>query len=53
MQAAMYATTADLEFLLAHGAEANAANKGGHTALMSKRLIIRVRRATQSVLLGR
>jgi ankyrin repeat protein len=34
MQAAIYATTADLEFLLAHGAEVNAANKGGHTALM-------------------
>lgn len=34
MNAAVYATTADLEFLLAHGAEVNAANKAGHTALM-------------------
>ncbi len=34
MQAAVYATTADLEFLLAHGADVNAANKTGHTALM-------------------
>jgi hypothetical protein len=34
MQAAIYATTADLEFLLARGADVNAANKAGHTALM-------------------
>jgi ankyrin repeat protein len=34
MQAAVYATRADLEFLLAHGADVNAANKAGHTALM-------------------
>jgi ankyrin repeat protein len=34
MQAAVYATAADLEFLLAHGAEVNAANKASHTALM-------------------
>src|SRR5215469_16878745 len=34
MQAAVYATPADLEFLLSHGAQVNAANKAGHTALM-------------------
>src|SRR5260370_13003010 len=34
MQAAVYATAADLESLVAHGAELNATNKGGHTALM-------------------
>src|SRR5215471_2744915 len=36
MQTAVYATRADLEFLLAHGADVdvNAANKAGHTALM-------------------
>src|SRR5260370_10831474 len=34
MQAAVYATAADLEFLLSHGADVNAANKAGHTALM-------------------
>jgi ankyrin repeat protein len=34
MQAAVYATAADLEFLMAHGADVNAANKAGHTALM-------------------
>jgi ankyrin repeat protein len=34
MQAAVYATVADLEFLLVHGADANAKNKAGHTALM-------------------
>jgi ankyrin repeat protein len=34
MQAAVYGTRADLEFLLAHGADVNAANKAGHTALM-------------------
>jgi ankyrin repeat protein len=34
MQAAVYAATADLDFLLAHGADVNAANKAGHTALM-------------------
>src|SRR5262249_37419160 len=34
MQAAVYATRADIEFLLAHGAEVNATNKAGHTALM-------------------
>jgi len=34
MCAAVYATPADLEFLLAHGADVNAANKAGHTALM-------------------
>src|ERR1700722_9788853 len=34
MQAAVYATAADLEFLLTRGADVNAANKAGHTALM-------------------
>jgi len=34
MQAAVYATAADLEFLLAHGADANANDNAGHTALM-------------------
>src|SRR5215468_4359025 len=34
MQAAVYATRADLEFLLTRGADVNAANKAGHTALM-------------------
>src|SRR5258707_8261544 len=34
MQAAVYATAADLEFLVAHGADVNAVNKGGHTAVM-------------------
>jgi ankyrin repeat protein len=34
MQAAVYATAADLEFLVAHGADVSAMNKGGHTALM-------------------
>jgi uncharacterized protein len=34
MHAAVYATAADLEFLLSHGVEVNAANKAGHTALM-------------------
>jgi ankyrin repeat protein len=34
MQTALYAPRADIEFLLAHGAEVNAANKAGHTALM-------------------
>jgi ankyrin repeat protein len=34
MQAAVYATAADLDFLLSHGADVNAANKAGHTALM-------------------
>jgi ankyrin repeat protein len=34
MQAAVYATVADLEFLLSHGAQVNAVNKAGHTALM-------------------
>ena len=32
--AAVYAKKSDLEFLLAHGADVNAANKAGHTALM-------------------
>jgi ankyrin repeat protein len=34
MQAAVYATAADLEFPLVHGADANAKNKAGHMALM-------------------
>src|SRR5215510_13083690 len=34
MQAAVYATVADLELLLVHGADANAKNRAGHTALM-------------------
>jgi ankyrin repeat protein len=34
LQAAVYATAADLEFLLIHGADVNATNKAGHTALM-------------------
>jgi ankyrin repeat protein len=34
MYAAVYAKPTDLEFLLAHGADVNAANKAGHTALM-------------------
>jgi ankyrin repeat protein len=34
MQTAVYAKPADLAFLLAHGADLNAANKNGHTALM-------------------
>jgi ankyrin repeat protein len=34
MQAAVYATASDLDFLLAHGADVNASNKNGHTALM-------------------
>ena len=34
MQAAVYATPVDLGFLLAHGADVNAANKADHTALM-------------------
>jgi ankyrin repeat protein len=34
MHAALYSTAADLEFLLAHGADVSAANKAGHTALM-------------------
>jgi ankyrin repeat protein len=34
MQAAIYATSEDLDFLLERGAEVNAANKAGHTALM-------------------
>jgi len=34
MQAALYGTARDIEFLLAHGATVNAANKAGHTALM-------------------
>ena len=34
MQAAVYGTAEDLEFLLAHGAEVNTANQAGHTAVM-------------------
>jgi ankyrin repeat protein len=34
IQAALYAKSSDLEFLLAHGADVNAANHAGHTALM-------------------
>jgi len=34
MQAAVYATATDLEFLLARGADVNASNKAGHTALI-------------------
>jgi ankyrin repeat protein len=34
MQAAVYATAADLDFLLSQGADVNAANKAGHTVLM-------------------
>ena len=34
MQAAVYGTVADLQFLLAHKADVNAASRGGHTALM-------------------
>ena len=34
MQAATYGTAEDLDFLLADGADAKAANKAGHTALM-------------------
>jgi len=34
MQTAVYAKVADLGFLLAHGADVNAANQNGHTALM-------------------
>jgi ankyrin repeat protein len=34
IQAATYATAADLDFLLAHRADVNAANQAGHTALM-------------------
>src|SRR5215471_20786176 len=34
MQAAVYGTARDIEFLVAHGANVNAANKAGHTALM-------------------
>ena len=34
MQTALYGTAADLDFLLAHGADVNAANQAGHTALM-------------------
>ena len=34
IQAALYAQPSDLEFLLAHGADVNAANQAGHTALM-------------------
>jgi ankyrin repeat protein len=34
LQAAVYTTVADLEFLLARGADVNAANHAGHTALM-------------------
>jgi len=34
MQSAVYATAANLEFLLAHSSNVNAANKAGHTALM-------------------
>jgi len=34
MQASIYATAADLEFLLTHGADVKAVNKDGYTALM-------------------
>src|SRR5437588_3945775 len=34
MQASVYGTAADVEFLLAHGADAKAVNKAGYTALM-------------------
>jgi ankyrin repeat protein len=34
IQAAVYATAVDLDFLLAHWAHVNAPNKAGHTALM-------------------
>ena len=34
IQAAVYATAVDLEFLLTHGADVKAANKAGHTGLM-------------------
>jgi len=34
MQTAVYGNAADLDFLLAHGADANSANNAGHTALM-------------------
>jgi ankyrin repeat protein len=34
MHAAVYGTAADLDFLLAHEADVNAANQAGHTALM-------------------
>src|SRR6185312_13435066 len=34
MQAAVYGTVADLDFLLAHGANVNVANEAGHTAVM-------------------
>lgn len=34
MQAAVYTTPVDRDFLLAHGADVNAANKADHTALM-------------------
>ncbi|MGH7973504.1 MAG: ankyrin repeat domain-containing protein, partial [Limisphaerales bacterium] len=34
MEAAVYGSTADLDFLLAHGANVNVANEAGHTAVM-------------------
>jgi ankyrin repeat protein len=34
MQAAVYSTAAEIEFLLAHGADVNAVNNTGHPALM-------------------
>jgi ankyrin repeat protein len=34
MHSAVYGSVADMAFLLAHGANANAANKAGHTPLM-------------------